>query len=289
MYSLLTVVSSQEQCISFLYPPCSLDVLPAHRRLFPGTVYWCFCTLPVLQMYSLLLSLPRNGVSVFMQPSCSSNGLPTDCHLHISTLYQCSYSHPILQTQSILAALSSHEHYVTVCVSSLFCISHSFWFLDLNVANFNFSFKMLHHPPFSREGIKDSIQQTVTQPARYDAEDSTLNSAQYYNILMNGLMRALYKSTPAHLHSSRCLILQYCCLWGYVKIMVSRIRHAIQRKVFKRIPKEMLRVTSSFPSQLQEWIERLVTSQPSHSNSNHYHKFSWPCNVSTSYIYTVYI
>jgi hypothetical protein len=47
---------------------------------------------------------------------------------------------------------------------------------------------MLHHPPFSREGIKDNIQQTVTQPARYDVEVSTLNSAQYYNILMNGLV-----------------------------------------------------------------------------------------------------
>jgi len=47
---------------------------------------------------------------------------------------------------------------------------------------------MLHHPPFSRGGMKDNIQQTVTQPARYDVEVSTLYSAQYYNILMNGLV-----------------------------------------------------------------------------------------------------
>jgi len=47
---------------------------------------------------------------------------------------------------------------------------------------------MMHHPPFSREGIKDNIQQTVTQPARYDVEVSRLNIAQYYNLLMNGLV-----------------------------------------------------------------------------------------------------
>jgi hypothetical protein len=47
---------------------------------------------------------------------------------------------------------------------------------------------MLHHPPFSREGLKDNIQQTVTQPARCDVGVSKQNSAQHDNILMNDLV-----------------------------------------------------------------------------------------------------
>ena len=190
MYSLLTVCHLPRNSVSvFVYPPCSPDVLPAGCMspsqeqcigvyvpslfsrctpcwlyvTFPGTMYRCLCTLPVLQMYSLLFvfSSQMHYISV-----------------PISSLF----------CKSVLPASSSQECYVTVCVSSLFCISHPCWFLVLNVANFNFSFKMLYHPPFLREGIKDNVQQTVTKPARYDVEVSTLNNAQYCNILMNGLV-----------------------------------------------------------------------------------------------------
>ena len=155
----------------FLYSPCSPDVLPAHCHLLPGTVYQRFCSLPFLQIYSLL--------TVFScQVWCMSVSVPflfsrctTCCHLLPGTVYKCFCTLPVLQMYSLLTLLfpgtmyrclcslhvlhmyslltvvSSQVQYVNVPLASLFCRPSPYWLLSLPKNIMSLSI----YPPYSAD------------------------------------------------------------------------------------------------------------------------------------------